>query len=112
MGAVHFDELFGLGGFLESGSVGSHGVAEGALTTPVAGEGGVVPLIGESGFGDVNGTASRATTVIGKRVDVLLLKVFIKARIAVIAQAGEVMETNIPTATVVGVVAGEHVEGR
>ena len=85
-------------------------MAEEAGLAPVAGEGSLVPLIGKAGLVDVDGTAARTSTVVGEGLDVLFLKVLIKARVSVIGEAGEVVETNVPATTIVGIVASEHVE--
>ena len=110
-GAIHFDELLGFGGFLEGGTVGTHGVTEGAGASPVDGEGSVVPFVGEAGLGDVNATATRAAAVVGERSDGFFFEVLIKPRIAMVGERGEVVKTNVPAATIVSVVPGEHVEG-
>ena len=50
------------------------------------------------------------TTVVGERVNMLLFEVLIKSWVTVIGKRGEVMKAHIPAATIVGVIAGKHVE--
>ena len=109
-GSVHFDELLGCGGFLEGGTVGRNGVTEGAGASPVDGERGVVPFIGEARLGDVDAAAAGSAAVVRERMNVFFLEVFIETRVAVVSERSEVVEANIPASTVVGVVTGEHVE--
>ena len=78
---------------------------------PVAGEGGVVPSA-EAGFVDVNRASAAAAAVVGEGLDGLIVEVFVEARVAVVVEAGEVVEAHVPAAAVVRVVAGEHVHQR
>ena len=110
-GAGHFDEAFGGGGFLEGCAVGFDLVVVGAGFAPVDGVGGFVPLGGEAGFVDVDAAAAGAAAVVGEGGDDFFFEVFVEAGVAVVGEGGEVVEADVPAAAVVGVVAGEHVEG-
>ena len=52
----------------------------------------------------------RTTTVVGERMNMLLFKVLIESWVTVIGKRGKVMKAHIPTTTIVGVIAGKHVE--
>ena len=82
-----------------------------SAAAPVAGEGGVVPGA-EAGFVDVNRAAAAAAAVVGEGLDALVVEVFVEARVAVVVEAGEVVEAHVPAAAVVRVVAGEDVHQR
>ncbi len=110
--AGDFDEGFGGFCLYETGTLAFDAVTEEACATPVASEGGTRPLFRESRFMDVNATATGATTVVGQGLDVFFPEVFVEAGIAVVFQAAEVVETDVPTPAVVGVVTSKDVEQR
>ena len=110
-GAGHFDEGLGLAGFFKRRAFGLHLMMPESAAAPVAGEGGVVPGA-EAGFVDVNRAAAAAAAVVGEGLDALVVEVFVEARVAVVVEAGEVMEAHVPAAAVVRVVTGEDVHQR
>ena len=76
---------------------------------PVGGEWSIVPLSAEAGLVHIGRPAAGAPAVIAEWCDALFGEVLEQAWVAVVVEAGEVMEAHIPAATVVGVVAGEDV---
>ena len=82
------------------------------IASPVGGERRVVPAGRKPRFIDPGRTTSRAPTVVGQGLDDLVAEVLEEARIAVLRSPAEVVEPDVPAATVVGVVAGEAFEFR
>ena len=60
----------------------------------------------------IESSATRTAAIIGKWRHNLIGKVHVQRRIAVVCSLHDVRQTNIPAATVVGVVAREHVHER
>ena len=82
------------------------------VASPVGGERSVVPAGGQTGFVDPGGPASRAPTVVGQRLNNLVAEVLEEARVTVLRAPAKVVEANVPTAAVIGVVAREAFELR
>src|SRR5206468_4658900 len=92
------------------GAFGREAVHVNPAAAPIAGEWRVVPFGGDAGFVDPCGAAASPAAVVVQRLNDFVGEVFGKGGIAVVGEAGVVMEANIPTAAVVGVVAGDDVE--
>ena len=79
---------------------------------PIAGEEGLAEITGEAGLAEVEAAGTGAAAVVGERMGDLVGEVLVKTRVAGVGQRGEVVEARVPALAVVGVVAGEEVEGR
>ena len=82
------------------------------VTSPIGGEGSVVPAGGQTGFVDPSRTAPGAPTVVGQRLDDFVAEVLEEARVAVLRPPAEVVEPDVPAAAVIGVVAREALQLR
>ena len=109
-GQLH--QRLGLGDLLESCAVRLDRVPPERVVSPVAGERRVVPLRGESRLGQISGTAASTAAVVGERLDDFVAEIDIHPRVAVVLEAGEMVETHVPAAAVVGIVPGEEIEQR
>ena len=78
--------------------------------TPIASERSFVPFIRKARLVNIDTPTTRTPTIVGERMDMLLFKVLIKSWVTVIGKRGKVMEAHIPAATIVGIIAGKHVE--
>ena len=112
-------EVGGLGDLLEGlllgherGLEAGDRVAVQRAGRPVAGEEGLAEIAGEAGFAEIEAAGAGAAAVVGEGVRAFVGEVLVKTRIAGVGQRGEVMEAGVPALAVVGVVAGEEVEGR
>ena len=105
----HPDERSWLLHLLERGPLGPHAVPVEGPGAPVGGERCVVPLA-EARLVDVGRAAAGPTAVVRQRRNALVGEVLVEARIAMIIEAGEVVEPHVPAAAVVGIVPGEHLE--
>ena len=79
---------------------------------PVASEERFAEFTREAGFTQVEPASAGAAAVIGEGMGDFVGEVLIQARVAGVCQRGEVVEARVPALAVVGVVAGEEVEGR
>ena len=70
----------------------------------------VVEGVRKAGFVQPIAARTGATAVVSQRRHVLCGKVFIEARIAVVAQRDEVMQACVPALAIVGIVAREDIE--
>ena len=104
------DEFLLAGG--ERRALGRETVVINPVAAPVRGERRVVPRGGNSRLIDPTAAATGTATVIRKRLDDFVAKVFEEARIAMLRQTAEVMQPNVPAAAVVGIVAREQIEQR
>ncbi len=79
---------------------------------PVASEEGFTEFTREARLAQIETTGARTAAVIGEGESGLVGEVLIQARVTGIGQRGEVVEAGVPALAVVGVIAGEEVEGR
>ena len=79
---------------------------------PVAGEEGFAEVAGEAGLAQVEAAGAGAAAVVGERMGDLVVEVLVQTGIAGVRQRGEVVEARVPALAIVGIVAGEEVQGR
>ena len=79
---------------------------------PVASEEGFTEVAREAGLAQIEAAGAGTTAVIGEGMGDFVGEVLVQARVTGVGQRGEMVEAGIPALAVVGVIAGEEVEGR
>ena len=109
-GVRHLDEHRLFDGV--AGGFALHRVVVDIAGGPVAGEQRVGEGLGEPRLIQPECAGARTTAEVGERDDGLVLEVLVQARVTVVTQVGEVVETGVPALAIVGVVAREQVHRR
>ena len=79
---------------------------------PVASEEGFTEVAREAGLAQIEAAGAGTTAVIGEGMGDFVGEVLVKARVTGVGQRSEMVEAGVPALAVVGVIAGEEVEGR
>ena len=110
--ARHLHERLRRRRLLECRAFRAHRVTEDGAAAPVARVGQIIPRGGPAGLVNPACAAAGTAAVVGERRDEFVGEIFVEPRIAVILEAGEMVEANVPSAAVVRVVAREDVAQR